>query len=43
MFILKTFLIPLQERGKGTVARSQGRNTGIREKGRRKARIQGKK
>jgi hypothetical protein len=33
MVILKTFLIPLQDREEGTVGRSPGRNTGIREKG----------
>ena len=32
MIILKTFLIPFQDREEGTVGRSPGRNTGIREK-----------
>jgi hypothetical protein len=43
MVILKTFLIPLQDREEGTVGRSPGRNTEIREKGKRRARTQGRK
>jgi len=43
MVILKMFLISLQERGGGTVGRSPGQNTGIREKGKRRARTQGRK
>jgi hypothetical protein len=43
MAILKTFPVHLQDREEGTVGRSSGRNTGIREKGRRRARIQGRK
>jgi hypothetical protein len=43
MVILKTFLIPIQERKEGTVGRRPGRNTAIREKGRRRARIRGRK
>jgi hypothetical protein len=43
MVILKTFISPLQDRAEGSVGRSPGRNTGIIERGRRRARTQGRK